>query len=212
MSSPAQLTANRANARQSTGPKTEAGKQQSSLNAVKHGFYAKSFLIREDEQQDFDQLRANLMGSFRPTDSLGIDLFQQLLHAAWNLHRIRRMENEIFLNTDNPFRNPEALAELDAIRRHKAHFERVHDRMHKSLKAHMTTFWNFSAFPVHVQEQVPPVIDTHSMQRAHNNKWKLYSKEDYFDETMKQPSERRKKGLPPTPPPKHIKRETKPLF
>ena len=42
--------ANRAIALHSTGPKTEAGKQHSSQNAIKHGFYSKSFLIRDDER------------------------------------------------------------------------------------------------------------------------------------------------------------------
>jgi hypothetical protein len=202
MASQAQFTANRTNAKQSTGPKTEAGKQKSSENAVKHGFYSKSFLIREDEREDFEHLRNNLGITYRPEDGLACDLFHQLLHAAWNLHRLRRMESEIYLKCDSPFRDPATLAELDAIRRHKGHFERVHHRVQKSLKDHMSTFWNSSAFPEHIQKQVPPVIDTQAFQRAHNNKWKLYTEADYLDETIKQKHERKQQGLPPTPPPK----------
>ena len=115
MSSRAQLKANRANAKHSTGPKTEAGKQESSQNAIKHGFYSKSFLIRDDEREDFEDLRDNLGMTYCPKDGLAYDLFCQLLHAAWNLHRLRRMESEIYLKSDNPFRDPATLAELDTL-------------------------------------------------------------------------------------------------
>ena len=51
MSSRAQKQANRANARQSTGPKTLNGKGKSSLNALKHGLSSeKSELIFRDEK------------------------------------------------------------------------------------------------------------------------------------------------------------------
>ena len=37
MATAAQFAANRANSLKSTGPRTEAGKQRSSLNALRHG-------------------------------------------------------------------------------------------------------------------------------------------------------------------------------
>ena len=40
-----QLNANRANAKSSTGPRTEAGKSRSRLNALKHGLSAKALII-----------------------------------------------------------------------------------------------------------------------------------------------------------------------
>jgi hypothetical protein len=44
--SPAQITANRLNARKSTGPKTPAGRAVSRLNALKHGILSKEVLVR----------------------------------------------------------------------------------------------------------------------------------------------------------------------
>jgi hypothetical protein len=44
MSSDRQITANRANAKRSTGPKTIVGKIRSSRNALKHGLSASAFL------------------------------------------------------------------------------------------------------------------------------------------------------------------------
>ncbi|MBT6095099.1 MAG: hypothetical protein HOH04_10810, partial [Rhodospirillaceae bacterium] len=44
MPSAAQIDANRANARRSTGPRTPGGKTVSRSNALKHGLYAERIL------------------------------------------------------------------------------------------------------------------------------------------------------------------------
>lgn len=52
------LSANRRNAQLSTGPKTEAGKAKSALNAVKHGIFTKKCLknISNEELRDYETL------------------------------------------------------------------------------------------------------------------------------------------------------------
>lgn len=51
--SPERLAANRANAQRSTGPRTAAGKERSSQNAWRHGFFAKRlFATPEQEAED----------------------------------------------------------------------------------------------------------------------------------------------------------------
>ena len=50
MATQAQIEANRRNAAHSTGPKTDEGKARSSQNAITHGFYAKAFVVRDDER------------------------------------------------------------------------------------------------------------------------------------------------------------------
>lgn len=52
--SDAQLAANRANAQRSTGPRTPQGKARSSLNAMKHGIYARRELAIENGPFDED--------------------------------------------------------------------------------------------------------------------------------------------------------------
>jgi hypothetical protein len=44
--SPAQIAANRANAQKSTGPKTDAGRNASKMNALKHGIFSSEILVR----------------------------------------------------------------------------------------------------------------------------------------------------------------------
>ena len=46
------LEANRRNAQQSTGPRTEEGKRTSSMNAVKHGLLAQGVITRGDYRED----------------------------------------------------------------------------------------------------------------------------------------------------------------
>lgn len=48
MSTPAQIAANRANSKLSTGPKSEETKQKSSLNAVKTGLTGRTVLLPSD--------------------------------------------------------------------------------------------------------------------------------------------------------------------
>lgn len=60
--SPAQVAANRSNANRSTGPRTAAGKDRSSRNAIKHGMYARSSLAITEGPfaEDKDQVEAFL--------------------------------------------------------------------------------------------------------------------------------------------------------
>lgn len=71
-----QLEANRRNASQSTGPKTEAGKQASRLNAVTHGLLAKTAVITmgdyQEDEQEFAQLLEDLREQFTPVAAIQI--------------------------------------------------------------------------------------------------------------------------------------------
>jgi hypothetical protein len=68
--SPQKLAANRANAQQSTGPQTEAGKEKSAQNSYQHGFYAKRLFPtsreRDRDGADYDDLVKGIRNHFRP--------------------------------------------------------------------------------------------------------------------------------------------------
>ena len=57
MISAEKLAANQANAQNSTGPQTAAGKSKSSQNARTHGFCAKDLLIADEDEQEFEAMR-----------------------------------------------------------------------------------------------------------------------------------------------------------
>ena len=91
------LEANRGNARKSTGPKTDAGKQTSRLNAVTHGLLAKAVVItagsyREDAEE-FTRLLDGLRAQYTP-EGMAEDLeVQQLALYYWRKMRAVRYEH-----------------------------------------------------------------------------------------------------------------------
>jgi hypothetical protein len=62
-----QLEANRANAKLSTGPKSDAGRARSRMNALKHGFSSQEIVLEGEDAGQFDDLRAQLEAEFDPS-------------------------------------------------------------------------------------------------------------------------------------------------
>ncbi len=175
MPSTVQVLANRENAKHPTGPKTAAGKANSSQNAITHGFYSKAFIVRDEEKADFELMRDELHSEYNPA----ADLFEQILHASWNLFSLRRLENQIYATSDDPFGDQKVLARLDALRRHKGHFERSLRNARKSLTEYTTAVFNLSTIPPDIRHHFNPSVDIAAYNRAQHAKWKVYTPEDY---------------------------------
>ena len=90
------VTANRANSRRSTGPRTELGKRHSRRNAGKHLIYAAVFApsMKElgENPADFARLRDSLRQAFKPQDGFEEMLVEDMLVTRWRLGRARRAE------------------------------------------------------------------------------------------------------------------------
>ena len=95
MVSSKQLEANRANARKSTGPRSQGGKARSRLNSWKHGLTAKMLIIVGECADDFERLRAELMEEHDPQSALVCELVQQLAGILWCLRRVPLFEAAI---------------------------------------------------------------------------------------------------------------------
>ena len=78
MASNKQLEANRANARRSTGPRTEEGKVRSRANSWKHGLTANRLVIGGEEASEFDELRAALLDDHDPQSAFECELVERL--------------------------------------------------------------------------------------------------------------------------------------
>ena len=95
MPSDKQLEANRANAKNSTGPRSHEGKARSRLNSRKHGLTAKTLIIVGENADDFDQLRAELMDEHDPQSALECELVERLAGILWRLRRVPFFEAAI---------------------------------------------------------------------------------------------------------------------
>ena len=95
MATAAQLSANRSNAQSSTGPRTEAGKAASSLNALRDGLTSAKLFIRPESRDQFEVFQASLLQETKPEGALQMHLFDVILHAAWNIQRIITLEADL---------------------------------------------------------------------------------------------------------------------
>ena len=98
MTSVKQLAANRANAKKSTGPRTEAGKSRSRLNSWKHGLTAKEITSVGESPRKFDAFRAELWEQLQPAAGLESVLADRLAAHAWRLRRVPGLEARCFAN------------------------------------------------------------------------------------------------------------------
>jgi hypothetical protein len=109
-----QREANRRNASQSTGPKTEAGKQASRMNAVTHGLLAKTVAITagdyQEDEQEFGQLLEDLREQFTPV-GVAEDLeIQKIALCYWRKMRAVRYEHGAIRKRTGDMREREELS------------------------------------------------------------------------------------------------------
>ena len=121
MATEKQIAANRANALQSTGPKTEAGKAASSQNAVKHNLTSQYLIIIPGQEDAFAELESGLRAKLIPNGPLEEVLFKRVAECAWNLERCRMTEAKVYANSGRP--------NLDPLRTQDASY--VFDRVHR---------------------------------------------------------------------------------
>ena len=95
MASDKQLRANRSNAKQSTGPRTQSGKARSRLNSGKHGLTAKTLVNSDEDPAQFDKLRAELLEEYDPQSALKCELVERLSSLLWRLRGIPAFEAAI---------------------------------------------------------------------------------------------------------------------
>ncbi|MGH6679250.1 MAG: hypothetical protein ACREDL_10055 [Bradyrhizobium sp.] len=86
-----QIAANRANARQSTGPRTVAGRRNSSRNALKHG------LSRRVDAAEVTALAAGLARCFNGESAAVGDVARHIAQARLELSRIRNVRDRLLI-------------------------------------------------------------------------------------------------------------------
>jgi hypothetical protein len=87
MASRKQVEANKANAKKSTGPKTETGKSRSRMNAVTHGLTAEVIVTPDEDAEAFSEFREALMQHYDPEGTLQCELVERIASLYWRLRR-----------------------------------------------------------------------------------------------------------------------------
>jgi hypothetical protein len=129
---------NRANSRHSTGPRTDSGKQRSSLNALRHGLTAASALLPSEDQAAFDAHRRGFFDEYQPATPTETQLTQELVDTSWRLNRIPLLEAALLDRAANP-PTDQARIDFDIVDAHRAlatlglHYQRLSRQFQKSL-------------------------------------------------------------------------------
>ena len=96
MTSYRQIEANRRNALQSTGPKTEAGKRASRCNAVRHGLTAETVIGALEDTEDYKAFEAAITADYDAQSAVERELVLRLASLLWRLRRATMMETGLF--------------------------------------------------------------------------------------------------------------------
>jgi hypothetical protein len=100
---------NRANAQHSTGPKTEAGKQRSALNALRHGLTGQIIVLPSDDLKAYQHHLKSFNREYQPKGATETHLVQTLADTAWRQARVSALENNLL--TLGIVREPDQLTE-----------------------------------------------------------------------------------------------------
>ena len=130
MATSAQVAANQANSKLSTGPTSADGKARSSRNSFKHGLYSKQLVLPDEDPAELDSLRASLRAEHQPVNTTEEMLVNDLAENFWRLRRMRERE-AVAMHPDN-FATWVELGLLAIVQRTMGSAERG---FHKSLTA-----------------------------------------------------------------------------
>ena len=91
------VSANRANARKSTGPRTAAGKRRVAANALRHGLCARfGARLPSESGATFNTFLQELEADLQPRTTLQRALFPQIANLMWRLDRLPEAQGKIF--------------------------------------------------------------------------------------------------------------------
>jgi len=129
---------NRTNSQHSTGPRTEAGKQRSSFNALTHGLTAVSPVLASEDRAAYDSHCRRFLDEYQPASPTESQLVQELADTAWRLNRVPLLEAALLDRLANPFDEAAAIA-FDIVDAHRAlntlglHSSRLSRQFQKAL-------------------------------------------------------------------------------
>jgi hypothetical protein len=107
MTSFKQFEANRRNARKSTGPVTEEGKQRSRCNAVRHRLTAETVISALEDAEDYKAFEAAIIADYDAQSAVERELVLRLASLLWRLRRAATIETGLFeIQADHLVKQP----------------------------------------------------------------------------------------------------------
>jgi hypothetical protein len=114
---------NRQNATKSTGPRTERGKQNIRMNALKEGIFSKGFVITETDRPAYEALRADVLEQFKAKTAMQVLAVNCIVSSAWRhskaLHRETRLLDADALASNTAAAAPEPPSRWEWYGAHK---------------------------------------------------------------------------------------------
>ena len=83
-----QLTANRENAKSSTGPKSKNGQAVACQNATQHGLFSSRLLLEGEDPAEFQELLADLQATLRAVGAVELGLVERIAVTMWRQRRL----------------------------------------------------------------------------------------------------------------------------
>ena len=144
----------RQNAKKSTGPKTEAGKRASCLNAVTHAAYADTLILPHESLEDYERLVQSHFQMWKPQNPIEESFVSQMATTLWRLQRMAPAQSNmirvqiarmaIVVNAEFVTTNAAGLyalaanemkgdSVLDRLARHEKFLFRQYERIHNYL-------------------------------------------------------------------------------
>jgi hypothetical protein len=129
---------NRANAQHSTGPRSDAGKQRSALNALTHGLTARTAVLPAEDPAAYQQHHRQFHDEYRPATPTETQLVHELADTSWRMNRIPLLEADVLSRAQSPASSPEPPA-FDIVDAHRLlaslsiHGQRLSRQFQKAL-------------------------------------------------------------------------------
>jgi hypothetical protein len=154
-----QVKANRNNAKQSTGPRTERGKQNSRFNAVTRGLFAKHIAIPICDgytaEKDFKLLLDALHQEYQPVGVYEEWLVVKIAESMWRMRRATRCESGF-------------VRELPARELFSVDPEMLLQDKIQELTQAEKQLSNSGSLPPEVHQQLRPFLQKHLQSEEHN--------------------------------------------
>ena len=146
MSSLKRILSSRANGARSRGPITPAGKQASSLNAIRHGLLAKCVVLRTEARAGFDILLDQHIQRYSPDDDVELSVVEEMAATFWRMRRAWAIETRLHddaINAREPgdeigritgaFTDLAASPALALLHRYEARLHNIRQRAFKNI-------------------------------------------------------------------------------